>query len=133
MLRKAYPQSRSLEEARALEMDIRNSSGQAVNPAAIQDEDLKLYALQAMSGRAPSHAELLADSAERIDANLATLSKSLSKPTYGDLLDAVNAPWTQLKAALSAAIDAAHLSTVNELAERVLLQADRPGTVDGNA
>jgi HEAT repeat protein len=48
-LRKGYPQSRSLEEARALEMDIRSSSGQAVNPAAIQDEDLKLYALQALS------------------------------------------------------------------------------------
>jgi HEAT repeat protein len=48
-LRKAYPQSRSLEEARALEMDIRSASGQAANPAAIQDEDLKLYALQALS------------------------------------------------------------------------------------
>jgi HEAT repeat protein len=55
-LRKAYPQSRSLEEARALEMDIRNSSGQAVNPAAIQDEDLKLYALQSLSHQDPAQA-----------------------------------------------------------------------------
>jgi HEAT repeat protein len=55
-LRKAYPQSRSLEEARALEMDIRNSSGQAVNPAAIEDEDLKLYALQALSQQDPAQA-----------------------------------------------------------------------------
>jgi len=55
-LRKAYPQSRSLEEARALEMDIRSSSGQAVNPAAIQDEDLKLYALQALSQQDPAQA-----------------------------------------------------------------------------
>lgn len=55
-LRKAYPQSRSLEEARALEMDIRSSSGQAVNPAAIQDEDLKLYALQALGQQDPAQA-----------------------------------------------------------------------------
>ena len=37
-------------------MDIRNSSGQAVNPAAIQDEDLKLYALQALSQQDPAQA-----------------------------------------------------------------------------
>jgi hypothetical protein len=42
-LRKAYPQSRSLEEARALEMDI-------------QDEDLKLYALQSLSHQDPAQA-----------------------------------------------------------------------------
>jgi HEAT repeat protein len=55
-LRKAYPQSRSLEEARALEMDIRGASGPAVNPATIQDEDLKLYALQALSQQDPAQA-----------------------------------------------------------------------------
>ncbi len=55
-LRKAFPQSRSLEEARALEMDIRSSSGQPVNPAAIQDEDLKLYALQGLSQQDPAQA-----------------------------------------------------------------------------
>jgi HEAT repeat protein len=48
-LKKSYPKSRTLEEARALEMDIRNAGGQAVAPSAIQDEDLKLYALQALS------------------------------------------------------------------------------------
>jgi len=86
---------------------------------------VKLYALRAMSGQSVPHGELLADSAERIDANLATLSKSLSKSTYGDLLDAVNAPWAQLKAALSAPIDMARLSEVDASAERMLLQADR--------
>jgi HEAT repeat protein len=53
-LKKAYPKSRSLEEARALEMDIRNAGGQAVAPAAIQDEDLKLYALQALGQQDPA-------------------------------------------------------------------------------
>lgn len=55
-LRKAYPKSRSLDEARALEIDIRNSGGQAVNPASIQDEDLKLYALQGLSQQDPARA-----------------------------------------------------------------------------
>ena len=55
-LRKAYPQSRSLDEARALEMDIRKSGGQAVNPAAIEDEDLKLYALGSLAQQDPAQA-----------------------------------------------------------------------------
>jgi HEAT repeat protein len=55
-LKKGYPKSRTLEEARALEMDIRNAGGQAVEPAAIQDEDLKLYALQALSQQDPAQA-----------------------------------------------------------------------------
>ena len=55
-LKKAYPKSRSLEEARALEMDIRNAAGQPVAPAAIQDEDLKLYALQALGEQDPAQA-----------------------------------------------------------------------------
>lgn len=56
LLRKVYPKSRSLEEARALEMDIRNAGGQAAAPAAIQDEDLKLYALQALGQQDPAQA-----------------------------------------------------------------------------
>jgi HEAT repeat protein len=55
-LKKTYPKSRSLEEARALEMDIRKAGGQAVAPAAIQDEDLKLYALQALGEQDPAQA-----------------------------------------------------------------------------
>jgi HEAT repeat protein len=55
-LKKAYPQSRTLAEARALEMDIRKASGQAVDPAAVQDEDLKLYALQSLSQQDPAQA-----------------------------------------------------------------------------
>jgi len=55
-LTKTYPKSRTIDEARALEMDIRNSGGQAVNPAAIQDDELKLYALQALSQQDPAQA-----------------------------------------------------------------------------
>ena len=55
-LKKTYPQSRTLDEARALEMDIRNAGGQAVDPAGIQDEDLKLYALSAVAQQDPAQA-----------------------------------------------------------------------------
>jgi HEAT repeat protein len=54
VLKKVYPKSRSLDEARALELEIRNAGGQAVQPAAIQDEDLKLYALQALGEQDPA-------------------------------------------------------------------------------
>jgi two-component system, response regulator PdtaR len=86
---------------------------------------VKLYALRAIDNAHALHGELLAQSAQRVDANLAALAKSLSKPTYGDLLDAVLAPWTPLKAALAQPVDRAHLAEVNALAEQVLLHADR--------
>jgi len=37
-------------------MDIRGASGQAANPAAVQDEELKLYALQSLSQQDPAQA-----------------------------------------------------------------------------
>ncbi len=46
---KDYPKSRYLTDARALEMEVKNSSGQSVNPAAESDEDLKLMAIQSMA------------------------------------------------------------------------------------
>jgi HEAT repeat protein len=53
---KSYPQSRTVEQARALELEVRNSSGQPVNPANVQDEELKLYALQALGQQDPAQA-----------------------------------------------------------------------------
>jgi len=82
---------------------------------------VKLYALAAMS--IPSAP--MAESCARIDANLTILAKNLSRSTYGDLLDAVIAPWTPLKALLGAAVDAARLQEADALAEQMLIQADR--------
>jgi HEAT repeat protein len=47
-LRRAYPQSRWLREAGALEIEIRKSSGDRVNPEAEKDEELKLIALDSL-------------------------------------------------------------------------------------
>jgi AmiR/NasT family two-component response regulator len=85
---------------------------------------VKLFALQALAPSAEPR-PLLAESCARVDANLGLLARSLSKATYGDLLDAVAEPWTPLKAALSAPADAARLADADALAERMLLQADR--------
>lgn len=55
-LRKAHPKSRSLDQARALELEIRNSGGQPVSPENVQDEELKLFALQGLAHQDPARA-----------------------------------------------------------------------------
>jgi HEAT repeat protein len=47
-LRKAYPQSRWLKEAQALELEVRQGAGQAPPPENQPDEDLKLMALNSL-------------------------------------------------------------------------------------
>ncbi|MEP6874373.1 MAG: type IV pili methyl-accepting chemotaxis transducer N-terminal domain-containing protein [Burkholderiales bacterium] len=84
-----------------------------------------LYALRLATPGLAQAGALLAESGKRIDANLAALGKSLSKPTHGDLLDAVMLPWSSLKAGLAMTGNAARLAEVDALAERMLLQADR--------
>jgi AmiR/NasT family two-component response regulator len=85
---------------------------------------VKLYALQ-LAGVRVAAPGLLEESCNRVDANLAALGKSLSKATYGDLIEAVSAPWGALKAVLSAPVDAKGLNEADALAERMLLHADR--------
>jgi HEAT repeat protein len=47
-LRKSYPKGKWLQEAGALEIEIRSSLHQQVNPDAQSDEELKVYALNAL-------------------------------------------------------------------------------------
>ncbi|MDB5848521.1 MAG: response regulator receiver protein [Rhodoferax sp.] len=70
---------------------------------------------------------LLADSVQRIDANITGLDKSLSKPSFGDLLGAVAKGWGELKAGLEAkgGPDARQLMALDSLAERLLSDAER--------
>jgi HEAT repeat protein len=55
-LTKAHPKSGYVKDARALEVEIRNTGGQAVTPAAQQDDDLKLIAIMSMQHSAPEEA-----------------------------------------------------------------------------
>lgn len=86
---------------------------------------VKLYLLQLVGVDAPPHQERLKDSQLRIEANLALLAKSLSKPTFGDLLGQVVLTWTRLKTALQAAPRADQMAHVDELAALLLTKAER--------
>jgi uncharacterized FlaG/YvyC family protein len=55
-LRRTYPQSRWLDDAKALEVELRQSSGQKVSPEAESNEDLKLIAINSLMGSDPEQA-----------------------------------------------------------------------------
>ncbi len=85
----------------------------------------KLYAL-AYAGIRPEETQaLLADSVGQVEGNLASLSRGLSRPTFGDLLDAVETPWQRLRPVLLAAAAVARLQEVDQQAERMLAQAEQ--------
>jgi len=55
-LQKSYPSSRWIADAKALELQVRQSVGQAVRPEAQADEELKLLALQGLQNSDPEQA-----------------------------------------------------------------------------
>ena len=55
-LRKSYASSRWLQDAGALEIEVKQSSGQPVSPEAQTDEDLKLMALNGLMQTDPDKA-----------------------------------------------------------------------------
>lgn len=86
---------------------------------------VKLYALAAMGVEAAGSRALLADSAAQIDQSLGLLGRSLSRPTFGDLIDAVQGSWSVLQAGLTGAPVVAKVPGLDEEAERLLALADR--------
>jgi len=55
-LRKSYPESRWLDDTKALDLEIRQASGKPVSPEAEPDEDLKLMALNSLQNSDPERA-----------------------------------------------------------------------------
>jgi len=55
-LGRAYPQSRWLKEVRALDVEIRQQSGQATRPENVDDEDLKVMAINGLLNTDPERA-----------------------------------------------------------------------------
>ena len=86
---------------------------------------MKLYFLQLANVDSPQQVQLLVDSMLRIDANIAILNKSLSRPTFGDLLEAVALSWSALKTALKGAPEASQMTGIDMLAENLLRDADK--------
>src|ERR1700681_90025 len=60
-LRKSYPSSKWLQQARALEIEIRSSLHQQVNPEKETDDEMKLYVLDGLMGSDPERAVPLLD------------------------------------------------------------------------
>ncbi len=85
---------------------------------------VKLYALMCAGVTPDDTAALCRHSIEQIEANLAILGRTLSKPTFGDLLDGVLTPWTALKSALATTPAPAGVALIDRLAERLLTQAE---------
>jgi hypothetical protein len=56
LLRKDYPKSQYLNDAKALEVDARKMSGQPFDPAKMDDDELKLLAIQGLQGTEPERA-----------------------------------------------------------------------------
>jgi hypothetical protein len=86
---------------------------------------VKLYALRLLEPGAPRHAEQSVDAAARIETAIADLDRSLSRPTFGDLLHAVSAAWEALRDGAAAPAAAGRLAKLDALAEDLLLQADQ--------
>jgi hypothetical protein len=55
-LQKAFPKSRWLEDAKSLEVEIRQSAGQVIKPEQVGDEDVKLMALNGLMNSDPEQA-----------------------------------------------------------------------------
>lgn len=87
---------------------------------------VKLQLLK-MAGAGQQVQTLLQDSLQRVDANISGLGKSLSKPTFGDLLGQVVRGWGELKAALDlqGGVDARQVMRLDSLAERLLDDSER--------
>jgi AmiR/NasT family two-component response regulator len=86
---------------------------------------VKLHALRLLEPASPRWAPLLAQAAEETDATIRVLGRSLSKPTFGDLLDAVVDAWHEAQTLLSLPPSMRRLPEVDAVAERLLVQADQ--------
>lgn len=92
-LESAYPQSQWIKDGRALEVEIRQSMGQAVSPDKVSDEDLKLIALNGLMNSDPERALpllekiLQSDQRERVkDHALFVLAQSGSPQAHAVIL-----------------------------------------------
>lgn len=92
---------------------------------------VKLYALGSAGVEVAGARALLMESCDQVEQIFAHLEKTLSRPTFGDLLDAARGSWGEVQSCLASAANPAATSTLNVLssldaaAEHLLAQADR--------
>jgi hypothetical protein len=94
-LRKSYPNSRWLDDSKALELEVRQASGQNVAPESESDEELKLMALNGLMRSDPDRAfpllENLLKSAQspRLKKNAVFVLAQSESPKAAQLLEQV--------------------------------------------
>ncbi len=102
---------------------------EAVNRAGqlrmLSQRAVKLYALLCLQVRPAQMSALLKSSVALVDETLATLARSLSQPTFGDLLGGVAAGWAELKSILQEAPVAGRLMALDRLAEDTLTRSEQ--------
>ena len=91
----------------------------------LSQQMIKLVLLQLAGVQVPVQQQRLKDAMLRIDSTLLHLGKTLSKATYGDLQTQVSLSWARLRTALQTMPRVDQMSEVDELAERLLQEADR--------
>jgi AmiR/NasT family two-component response regulator len=103
--------------------------GDAINRAGrlrmLSQRIVKLYALAAMGVEVAGSRALLADSGVQVGQSLALLGRTLSRPTFGDLIDAVEAIWASVQNSLGAVPVVARIAALDQDAERLLELSDR--------
>ena len=85
---------------------------------------VKLWALRQAGVGADAARQRLDESVDRVSDNLAQLGSSVSRDTFGDLLDAVAQGWRALAPLLRAGDDKALLVQIDEAAEGLLAAAE---------
>jgi AmiR/NasT family two-component response regulator len=86
---------------------------------------VKLYALQCAPVDAAHARSALLVSTEHVVDNLDLLERSLSKPTFGDLLQTLRGIWQQLAPALASTPQLKRLAALDSAAEQFLQSADQ--------
>lgn len=103
--------------------------GEAINRAGqlrmLSQRLVKLYVLTEAGVRKPETAGLMADSIALVDDTLAILVRTLSKATFGDLVEAVTSAWLVLKRLLEAPALANRFEKVDCAAEAVLSRSEQ--------
>ena len=85
---------------------------------------VKACALHVIDRGAAAHGAQIDEATRQIDANIAALAKSLSKPTFGDLLEAVSTAWADLQSLAASGGAAGDFAALDAAAERLLAQAE---------
>ena len=76
-LRKDFPQSRYLDDAKVLEADAKRRAGQPVNPSSMDDDDLKMLALNGLKQTDPERATAALDGVLRSTNSLKIKKQAL--------------------------------------------------------